>query len=675
MQSPKTDWLSWLVSPPTGLWTRCVDLNASSVTCLVRSLLATHSERTLLHLEELHAAGNEISRMDAVVAQTLKSLRVLCLSANRLRGLPAEIGSMRSLVSLRLENNELETLPWQLGQLRMLEQLWLGCNRLTALPESLGELCELRELWLVGNRLRGLPGACGALSRLERLELSHNCLMDLPDSLSALHRLRELWLRGNALREVPACLLPGPGALETLDLSANALTQVPLELVLRPRLHSLRLDDNLSLAYPSPDIVSQGSAAVLVVLRQAAASMASHAILATTAAPSDGAAAATAASETHVRRMLTFGHAIEPVPPSTPPPPPPRGRRSRTPATRSPTHQLTSPPSHNASSHVVSSLPGTDHYHAGGAAAADAANDDDDNQPAADETRPPPGSPGAWVDARRWKAWCDEDTDAAERFRAHTGLQISDGDAPPPLPVADDANAVAEPSSVPSLSIPSSPTLHLVSPLPGSEAIPTDGDVAAPVSPLVALQEPPSLNEARVYFAQRERAAAAAAAAAGIGPSTPKGPLVTSASSRLLTLPASLPDEAGAAAAGDGSADEDPAAPPSATSPASSSTSSSSAAISLGVATAGTGRESHDGASFFGAKVEAVRDVVQRAADVLTLPAIATQRGTSSEGAGPRGRASAQHKGHHHQVGTPSISSSTASPASLRRMLSTEARF
>ena len=158
-------------------------------------------------------------------------------------------------------------------------------------------------------------------------------------------------------------------------------------------------------------------------------------------------------------------------------------------------------------------------------------------------------------------------------------------------------------------------------------------------------------------------------------PSTPKGPLVTSASSRLLTLPASLPDEAGAAAAGDGSADEDPAAPPSATSPASSSTSSSSAAISLGVATAGTGRESHDGASFFGAKVEAVRDVVQRAADVLTLPAIATQRGTSSEGAGPRGRASAQHKGHHHQVGTPSISSSTASPASLRRMLSTEARF
>jgi hypothetical protein len=231
---PFFEWLSPSAQP------KCVDINGTGARCLVRDVLAKHSEAALTQLAELHAAGNEISRVDAVVCRTLRSLRLICLSGNRLRTLPAEIGCLRSLTSLRIEGNQLTALPWQLGELRQLEQLWLGCNELSEVPASIGGARELRELCLGGNQLTLLPAEIGLLGRLERLELAHNQLTSLPDALAGLHRLHELVVRGNALMAVPLCLLPGPGALATLDLSYNALCgALPAELAARPVLTSV----------------------------------------------------------------------------------------------------------------------------------------------------------------------------------------------------------------------------------------------------------------------------------------------------------------------------------------------------------------------------------------------------------------------------------------------------
>ena len=129
-------WLNWL-SPPRD---RVLDISSRGATCLIRDVLARHAESTLMELHELKATDNDIARVDAIACRTLASLRLFCLSANKLRTLPVEIGGMTTLTSLRLEQNKLVQLPWQLGELCHLEELWLGWNELEALPESIGGL-------------------------------------------------------------------------------------------------------------------------------------------------------------------------------------------------------------------------------------------------------------------------------------------------------------------------------------------------------------------------------------------------------------------------------------------------------------------------------------------------------------------------------------------------------
>ena len=206
---------------------------------------------------------------------------------------------MRSLVSLRLENNKLETYHGSLAE-QELEQLCL-MHRLTRFPSRSASCASCASCgWLAIG--------CAACRRVERLaSRAPRTLPQLPYGPAGLppaHRLRELWLRGNALREVPACLLPGPGALETLDLPPtpshkslwnSSAAKAPLASARRqpePGLPESR--------HSQPGIGGGAGGAAA-----GRASMAPHAILATTAAPSDGAAAATAAS-VHVRRMLTL---------------------------------------------------------------------------------------------------------------------------------------------------------------------------------------------------------------------------------------------------------------------------------------------------------------------------------------------------------------------------------
>ena len=204
-----------------------LDLTGQGIKCLVRHVLAVHSEHHVALLRELYCTGNELQRLDAVVCRSLRSIEVLCLSANQLRSLPSEIGLLGTICELRLESNCLSALPWQIGELASLESLWLGCNELTALPVSIDGLRRLRDLWLCSNAIEALPESIGDLHRLERLELSSNQLSDLPHSVSRLARLKELHLRSNLFSVLPQCLMPGPPSLVLLDLSHNLLHHVP----------------------------------------------------------------------------------------------------------------------------------------------------------------------------------------------------------------------------------------------------------------------------------------------------------------------------------------------------------------------------------------------------------------------------------------------------------------
>ncbi|ETX00684.1 MAG: hypothetical protein ETSY1_10270 [Candidatus Entotheonella factor] len=100
------------------------------------------------------------------------------------------------------------------------------------------------ELDLSGLELRNLPYTINQLTQLQSLNLSNNRLATLLNSLGRLIQL------------------------QSLDLHNNRLTALPHALGQLPQLQSLNLRNN-PLSDPPPDVIEQGTEAVLAYLRAA----------------------------------------------------------------------------------------------------------------------------------------------------------------------------------------------------------------------------------------------------------------------------------------------------------------------------------------------------------------------------------------------------------------------
>ncbi|MEJ2705437.1 MAG: leucine-rich repeat domain-containing protein, partial [Sedimentisphaerales bacterium] len=122
---------------------------------------------------------------------------------------------------------------------------------------------------LDGNRLSGLPTELGALENLEQLHLHNNRLTILPAEprwTSGLLNLQTLTLNDNQL----TCLPVQFGDLRNLvrlDLRNNHLTSIPVELGQLTHLESLKVDGNVDLTSPPPEVVKEGTEAVMAYLR------------------------------------------------------------------------------------------------------------------------------------------------------------------------------------------------------------------------------------------------------------------------------------------------------------------------------------------------------------------------------------------------------------------------
>jgi Leucine-rich repeat (LRR) protein len=167
-----------------------------------------------------------------------------------LRELPPEIGSLSELTLLSLNINELSILPPEIGNLTNLQTLDLQVNRLSSLPPEIGNLTNLRQLFAYSNQLSSLPPEIGNLHKLMELYIYDNQLKSLPAEVKNLRNLCRLYLDNNQLQYLPV-------ELGQLYLLANYDSCF------------LGLDGN-PLISPPPEVIAQGTAAILDYLRNEA---------------------------------------------------------------------------------------------------------------------------------------------------------------------------------------------------------------------------------------------------------------------------------------------------------------------------------------------------------------------------------------------------------------------
>ena len=87
-------------------------------------------------------------------------------------------------------------------------------------------------------------------------------MKQLPNSIGSLKNLQTLNISGNSLKEIPLSI-SGLVSLKTLDLRNNPkLKRIPKDVAQLRGLDTLLLDEK-HINYPDPEIVSQGTEAIM----------------------------------------------------------------------------------------------------------------------------------------------------------------------------------------------------------------------------------------------------------------------------------------------------------------------------------------------------------------------------------------------------------------------------
>jgi internalin A len=170
--------------------------------------------------------------------------------------LPPEIGNLRNLLSLSLSKNSLSSLPSEIGNLSNLQWLNVSDNQLASLPPEIGNLHRLEVLYLSFNQLTTLPPQIGNLINLQQLDLAENQLSNLPSEVGKLKTLCYFNLNANQLQYLPTEI----AALEMFLGQEYCMGLVPRQFVAYGN----------PLVSPPPEVIVQGTAAILEYLRNEA---------------------------------------------------------------------------------------------------------------------------------------------------------------------------------------------------------------------------------------------------------------------------------------------------------------------------------------------------------------------------------------------------------------------
>ena len=123
---------------------------------------------------------------------TLKRLKSVNLSGNKLTKWPLFLESLDSLHHLNLSQNPLQGLPAKVGRHTELRYLDVLHNNIDSLPSTIGQLTELKVLRVGLNRLKAFPPQIINLQKLENLEMTNNLFTAFPSEICELRSLKTL---------------------------------------------------------------------------------------------------------------------------------------------------------------------------------------------------------------------------------------------------------------------------------------------------------------------------------------------------------------------------------------------------------------------------------------------------------------------------------------------------
>jgi len=166
------------------------------------------------------------------------------ISGGALTSLPPQLSRLLNLTTLIVSNNALVALPDEISVLTKLRNLEAASNAISCLPEPMANLKSLQVVDLSNNQLSSLT-VFSEMNELVSLKVGENQLTELPLCWEQLEHLGVLAAPSNKLTMAPA----GLGCLQmlvSLDLSANHIEQIPIELGnLSPKkLQAVRLQGN-----------------------------------------------------------------------------------------------------------------------------------------------------------------------------------------------------------------------------------------------------------------------------------------------------------------------------------------------------------------------------------------------------------------------------------------------
>ncbi|XP_068237265.1 uncharacterized protein Phlpp [Palaemon carinicauda] len=201
-----------------------------------------HEEPRLCSLETLLLHHNKITSLPSNLFSWLNRLRVLNISANQIKVLPAITEGGRSQ---RETSNSEEDVGGPKATLP-LQEFYAAANNLRDLS-PLQHCRALRILHAPYNKISNIQDRLvWSWELLEELILSGNQLTSVPAGVSRLRRLRVLKVHSNPLRSLPR--LAHLSVLKVVDASHCQLGRVELEEVVSPGLVALDISANTALS-------------------------------------------------------------------------------------------------------------------------------------------------------------------------------------------------------------------------------------------------------------------------------------------------------------------------------------------------------------------------------------------------------------------------------------------